>query len=428
MGRVLLFIVAFICTYPFVDTVALGNESKEETSLAPDLTSNPQSTVSIQETRSDQSLLDDVNNAIKTLNPQGPPCDLLPSGEQPSPSDQDIEQINRAVAEVNLLLKTRGKLPTPFVMTPALEMYFKNLRRDSILSGEWVCPKAPCSYALINGKLYLFPDKSELAKGAATTTSLAINIDDRKILARLDVLNNQKSFKREAEILEKVQGPGIVEPFQFFANRNGISALQELYPEELGHSIEDGALQTWSNSEKIGAVRDLMASLQRIHHLKLVHSDIKPANILIAGKPGERQAFLSDFDLTTEEGMNSRGGTIDYMLEGIYFKSKDDEVVTNGAHRAAKRDDIFALGKVIYELGAGKVSKMYPHKLPAFQKRKDANSLDELYELDCTKLSEATTLNRLEDKLRHLGCMMMLGKLSLDEAELLIKNMNPRAD
>src|SRR3712207_3426613 len=114
-----------------------------------------------------------------------------------------------------------------------------------------------------------------------------------------------------------------------------------------------------------GIVGQVGAALDAAHERGLVHRDVKPANILIAGRPGAYHAYLTDFGLTksaqAESGMTKTGmfvGTLDYIAP---------EQLMGGALDA--RADVYALGCVLYQALTGKVpypaessmAKMYAH-------------------------------------------------------------------
>jgi serine/threonine-protein kinase len=112
--------------------------------------------------------------------------------------------------------------------------------------------------------------------------------------------------------------------------------------------------QEQSGPLEVGAavtvISEVAAALDAAHAAGLVHRDVKPANILIAGPPGEGKTYLTDFGLTRNLGatqITTTGqwiGTPDYVAP---------EQMTGG--RVDARADIYALGCVLYEMLAGTV-------------------------------------------------------------------------
>jgi hypothetical protein len=99
-------------------------------------------------------------------------------------------------------------------------------------------------------------------------------------------------------------------------------------------------------------VADVAEALDAAHAAGMVHRDVKPANILLEGEPGEGRSFLTDFGLTKGRsdaatqltGTGQWVGTIDYVAP---------EQIQAG--RVDARTDVYALGCVLYEALTGSV-------------------------------------------------------------------------
>ncbi len=99
-------------------------------------------------------------------------------------------------------------------------------------------------------------------------------------------------------------------------------------------------------------VAEVAAAVDAAHRAGMVHRDVKPANILLSGAPGQGSAYLTDFGLTKGAGgsggpLTGTGqwvGTINYVAP---------EQIHSGVVDA--RTDVYALGCVLYELLTGSV-------------------------------------------------------------------------
>ena len=108
----------------------------------------------------------------------------------------------------------------------------------------------------------------------------------------------------------------------------------------------------------------IATALDAAHQRGLVHRDVKPGNILVAGSGADEHAYLTDFGLTkktSEAGLTKTGqwvGTLDYAAP---------EQINNQPIDA--RTDVYALGCVLYQAVTGQVpyvrdsdvAKMYAH-------------------------------------------------------------------
>ena len=102
--------------------------------------------------------------------------------------------------------------------------------------------------------------------------------------------------------------------------------------------------------------------VQFLHMNKLVHNDIKPANILVvpANTQGEYVAGLGitevvvgDFGLTTKQGGQCPGGTPHFSPpENIYLDENGDEKYRGKVHT---HTDMYALGVTLRSLASGEV-------------------------------------------------------------------------
>jgi serine/threonine protein kinase len=155
-----------------------------------------------------------------------------------------------------------------------------------------------------------------------------------------------KRFNREAKTLAGLSHPSIVKVLDYGEHGGTPYLVMEYIP---GGTLSARMGKAYSYAEAAAILAPIAHALHHAHQHKVVHRDVKPANILIneSGQP-----MLSDFGIVkltdTEEsqGLTATGvvvGTPAYMApEQIQGKQIDG------------RADIYALGIVFFELITGR--------------------------------------------------------------------------
>jgi serine/threonine protein kinase len=154
-------------------------------------------------------------------------------------------------------------------------------------------------------------------------------------------------FKREQEIGEKLDHPGVMKVFKD-AKRSRIYMVMEWVEGQLLRNIlsKAGKLPP-ERASRIGA--RICEALDYIHSHGVVHRDLKPENIMV---DPEDQIKLIDFGIAGNEGsrrltfanLSNVMGTPDYISpEQVKGKRGDG------------RSDIYAMGVMLYEMLTGKV-------------------------------------------------------------------------
>ena len=200
-----------------------------------------------------------------------------------------------------------------------------------------------------------FRVKSVIGQGAMGTVYLAEGREPGREVA-LKLLTAELSeddrfrqrFMREAEIASSLDHPHVV-PIVTFGEEDGRLYLVMGHVD--GSDLRDllsreGGLEP---ARTLHLLEQVAAALDAAHAAGLVHRDVKPANILVAGQPAEEHAYVCDFGLARHLSSVSsltgdRGfvGTIDYV---------PPEQIAGGPidHRA----DVYSLGCVLYECLTG---------------------------------------------------------------------------
>lgn len=174
----------------------------------------------------------------------------------------------------------------------------------------------------------------------------------------------RERFERESRLAASIDHPNVVPVFEA-GEVDGLLfiAMRCVEGSDLRAVIEsEGRLVPGRAAD---LTRQIAAALDAAHAKGLVHRDVKPANVLVTGGPGEEHAYLTDFGLSkrasSQSGATKTGewmGTVDYVApEQIEGRSVDG------------RTDVYALGCLLHQLLTGDVpyvrdsdvAKMYAH-------------------------------------------------------------------
>lgn len=150
-----------------------------------------------------------------------------------------------------------------------------------------------------------------------------------------------RRFRQEAKAAGILSHPGIVTVYDAGEDQRLFYIAMELIEgETLQHRLQRGPL---SLDETISIFRQIGPALDHAHERHIVHRDVKPANIIIAGS----QAKVMDFGVAKmlASTMSTTGqvfGTPSYISPEVIKAAGVDG-----------RSDIFSLGVVLYEMLTG---------------------------------------------------------------------------
>jgi serine/threonine protein kinase len=152
----------------------------------------------------------------------------------------------------------------------------------------------------------------------------------------------QKQFLREAQIIGRLAHPFIVGLYDVGTDSNGVPYFVMEYVEgkTLERVLDDGPLPL--QKAAVWAA-DLSAALSRAHRAKVIHGDIKPANVMIT-KDG--QVKLGDFGIARFATQVSTSGAL--MGTPAYLSPEQIQGQTQDT-----RSDLFSLGIILYQMTTG---------------------------------------------------------------------------
>jgi hypothetical protein len=152
----------------------------------------------------------------------------------------------------------------------------------------------------------------------------------------------QKQFLREAQIIGRLAHPYIVGLYDVGTNAEGVPYFVMEYVDgrTLEKVLDDGPLPL----EKAALwATDLAAAIARAHRAKVIHGDIKPANVLITR---EGQVKLGDFGIARFATQVSNSG----VLMGTPAYLSPEQIQGNAQDT---RSDLFSLGIILYQMTTG---------------------------------------------------------------------------
>lgn len=171
-------------------------------------------------------------------------------------------------------------------------------------------------------------------------------------------------LRHEAEILTELDHPRIVRVVEVVEDADGVAIVM---PYAAGGSLERLLAERGrlSPEQAVAVLAPIVDALASAHRRRIVHGDVKPANILFTA---DGEPLLSDFGVARSLGRQVNpdlgvSGTAEYL---------DPEAVQGGS-RLDVRSDIYSMGVVSYEALTGKTPYGGPD-VPAILRAADAGA------------------------------------------------------
>ncbi|MBN1148087.1 MAG: protein kinase [Anaerolineales bacterium] len=154
-------------------------------------------------------------------------------------------------------------------------------------------------------------------------------------------------FRREAQVIAKLEHPNIV-PVYDFAEHEGrpYLVLKFIEGDTLKARMSHGTLGVSEISEIIESVG---AALEYAHQQGVLHRDVKPSNVLLSN---DRRIYLADFGLARIAQAGESTISSDIMLGTPQYISPEQAL---GQRDLDGGTDIYSFGVMIYEMLLGRV-------------------------------------------------------------------------
>jgi serine/threonine protein kinase len=166
-----------------------------------------------------------------------------------------------------------------------------------------------------------------------------------------------------------------------FSFHQPLTLLMELAESDLARLLADDGVQV-SSSGKYSICHDIAAGLDALHDCRLVHSDLKPENVLIFRHKGRIVAKLADFGLSIDEAKSDHtrthlGGTPGWQAPQVEVGSM---LYSDGLLQT----DNYSFGLLVWStmLHSGKVPPMPGKEARQATARREFENAKEIIGLD----------------------------------------------
>jgi eukaryotic-like serine/threonine-protein kinase len=151
------------------------------------------------------------------------------------------------------------------------------------------------------------------------------------------------TFERETRLLARVSDPGIVQIYDVGHDPRGLYYVSELVDgESLASRLRRGPLPAW---EACGVAAQLCRALAGAHAQRIVHRDVKPANIMLSS---DGRVKVGDFGVARLAESSTDGTAASIVGTPRYMAPEQGR-----GRPTTPATDVYSAGVVLYEMLAG---------------------------------------------------------------------------
>ncbi|RCJ16953.1 serine/threonine protein kinase [Nostoc sp. ATCC 43529] len=188
--------------------------------------------------------------------------------------------------------------------------------------------------------------KTIIYRGRRETDNASVIV--KTLVDEHPLLEDIARLRHEYQIIEPLQIPGIVKPYELKNYQHGLALVLEDIP---GSLLKEAiATQTITLITFLKIAINLAHTLGELHAQQIIHKDIKPHNILIDLESGEVK--LIDFSISSRLDKENPTLSNPNLLEGTLAYMSPEQ--TGRMNRAIDyRTDFYSLGVTLYEMLTG---------------------------------------------------------------------------
>lgn len=200
-------------------------------------------------------------------------------------------------------------------------------------------------------QVYLVVDTSDVRRPLRALLALSLQGDSQEMELR------RRTFKRTAEVLERLSHPAIPKIYKFFEDQSDLYLIEEFIDgTNCAEQLDGGTRLGVEEAERV--FREVLAGLAELHRARIVHRDIKPANLMRRNQDGSIAIidFGSAIDLTMTTAPGTTIGTQIGSEAGftrIYTPGYAHPDQRDGLGTATFQWDLYSLATTIVALRLG---------------------------------------------------------------------------